>query len=324
MSATMGTLMNLAIYVALVAVGVLLGSRPFCQKRELPWLGKFQFLALMLLIAALGVKLGANEEVVTSLGSIGLSALFLTVMAMAGSLLCVLLVRKYLLKLDRWGRHHEDREEGEEKRGPAQKVDHSSTFFIVGAVVLGMAAGRFLLPPQASEACGTIIDFGLYLLLFLVGVDMGKQGGVWDSIRQAGFGVLLIPVAVVAGTFAGAVLAGLFLPMGIKDSMAASAGLGWYSLAPTLLEKYSLSVSAVSFLSNVMREIFSILLVPVIARRIGYVEAVAPCGATAMDTLLPMVVSSTSERITVYSFVSGVVLSLAVPVLVSAVVALPL
>lgn len=319
----MGTLVNLAIYVGLVVVGAVIGSRPAIREKDLPWLGKFQFLALIILILALGVKLGANDEVVSSLGSIGLSALLLTVLAIAGSILCVTLLRRFVLKLDRRGLPASAQVQEEERAGTAEKADNSSTFLIVGAVVVGMLAGRFLLPPAASEACGPVIDFGLYLLLFLVGVDMGKQGGVWDSIRQAGFGVLLVPVSVIIGTFAGAAVAGLLLPIGVKDAVAASAGFGWYSLAPTLLESYSLSVSAVAFLSNVMREIFSILLVPVIARRLGYVEAVAPCGATAMDTLLPMVVGATSERITIYSFVSGVILSLSVPVLVSTIVALP-
>ena len=78
-----------------------------------------------------------------------------------------------------------------------------------------------------------------------------------------------------------------------------------------------------AFLSNVMREIFSILLVPVVARKIGYVECTALAGATAMDTLLPVVVGATHERITIYSFVSGVILSLAVPVMIPMIIALP-
>ena len=105
--------------------------------------------------------------------------------------------------------------------------------------------------------------------------------------------------------------------------MAASAGFGWYSLAPMLLADYSPSVSAVAFLSNVMREVFAIVLIPILARRVGYLECVGVAGATAMDTVLPVVVRATDERIAIYSFVSGVVLSFAVPVVVPAVVALP-
>ena len=55
---------------------------------------------------------------------------------------------------------------------------------------------------------------------------------------------------------------------------------------------------------------------------IGYVECVALPGAAAMDTVLPVVVGATHERITIYSFTSGVLLSLAVPVAVSGIIAL--
>ena len=43
-----------------------------------------------------------------------------------------------------------------------------------------------------------------------------------------------------------------------------------------------------------------------------------------MDSLLPVVVGATHERVTIYSFVSGVVLSLAVPIIIPLIVALPL
>ena len=48
-----------------------------------------------------------------------------------------------------------------------------------------------------------------------------------------------------------------------------------------------------------------------------------PFVSAAMDTVLPVVVGATHERITIYSFTSGVVLSLAVPILVPAIVAIP-
>ena len=236
MGTTLSTLSNLAIYIGLVVVGAFLGSRKALRSRPLAWVGKLQFAALMILIVTLGINLGANDEVVSSLGQIGLAALVITVLAMAGSLLCLTLLA---------------------------------------------------------------------------------------DIKTAGFQVLLVPVAVCAGSLAFAALAGLFLPLGVKDSMAAASGLGWYSLAPTLLAPYSLSVSAVAFLSNVMREIFAIITIPIVAKYVGYVECASLPGAAAMDTVLPVVVGATHERITIYSFTSGVVLSLAVPLLVPAIVALP-
>ena len=188
--------------------------------------------------------------------------------------------------------------------------------WIVGAVLCGIAAGYFILPPWVAEHCGTFITVGLCLILFLVGVDMGRQGGVLEDIKAAGLKVLLIPVAVAAGSLAFAALASLLRPLSPRETMAAAAGLGWYSLAPMLLSSWSATLSAVAFLANVMREVLSILLIPLVAKRLGFIECVALPGAAAMDTVLPVVVSATHERITIYSFVSGVILSFAVPVLV--------
>ena len=322
MGTTLSTLSNLAIYIALVAAGAVIGSRPAVRSRPLPWLGRLQFVALMILIVSLGVKLGANDEVISSLGQIGLAALLITVAAMGGSLLALFLLRQFVLKLDRYGVALGGKEAQEQAAQGGGKADNSLTKWIVIAVALGMLAGYFLIPDSIVAYCGAVIDFGLYLLLFLVGMDMGKQGTMLADIKAAGLKVLLVPVAVGAGTLLAAGAVGLFLPMGVKDAIAASAGFGWYSLAPTLLAPYSLSVSAVAFLSNVMREIFSIIAIPFVAKYIGYVECASLPGAAAMDTVLPVVVGATHERVTIYSFTSGVILSLAVPILVPAIVAL--
>ena len=323
MNTTLSTLSSLAIYIALVVVGAIIGSHRQVRSRPLVWLGKLQFVALMILIVTLGVNLGANDEVIASLGQIGLAALVITLFAMAGSLLFLTLLRRFVLRLDHVGLPRGSAQTGQEEKHSAGKADNALTKWIVIAVVLGMLAGRFVLPSAVTAHCGSVITFGLYLLLFLVGMDMGRQGTFLSDVKAAGFQVLLVPVAVGVGSLAFAALAGLLLPLGVKDSMAAAAGLGWYSLAPTLLAPCSLSVSAVSFLSNVMREIFAIVSIPFVAKYVGYVECASLPGAAAMDTVLPVVVGATHERITIYSFTSGVVLSLAVPLLVPAIVALP-
>lgn len=323
MNTALGTLWNLAGCITAVALGIFLASRPGMRTRPLAWLGKLQLTALMILIVSLGVKLGADDEVIASLGQIGWTAFLITAAAMAGSVLALWLLRRFILRLDRRGLPVGSAATAETTSSDSsQKADNSLTKWIVAAVVLGMLAGYFLVPDAIVAYCGQVIDLGLYLLLFLVGVDMGLQGTVVSDIKTAGFKVLLIPVVVAAGSLGAAALVGLVLEIGPKDAMAVSAGLGWYSLAPSLLAPYSLPVSAVCFLSNVMREVFSILAIPLVARRIGFVESVALPGAAAMDTVLPVVVGATHERITIYSFTSGVILSLAVPLLVSAVMAL--
>ena len=207
-----------------------------------------------------------------------------------------------MLKLDHYGLPRGSEAAREEEAHHGGKADNSLTFLIVIAVVLGMLAGRFVLPAAVTAHCGTVISFGLYLLLFMVGMDMGKQGTLLADIKTAGFQVLLVPVAVCAGSLAFAALAGLFLPLGVK-------GLHGRRLRPGLVlpgpppcwPPTPLSVSAVAFLSNVMREIFAIITIPIVAKYVGYVECASLPGAAAMDTVLPVVVGATHERITIYS-----------------------
>ena len=100
---------SLLLYIGMLALGILVGSRGSVRSRTLPWLGRLQFVALIVLIAILGVEIGADDKVISSLGEIGLSALVITVFALAGSLLAVTLVRR-LLGLDRQGRTVSQRE----------------------------------------------------------------------------------------------------------------------------------------------------------------------------------------------------------------------
>lgn len=198
---------------------------------------------------------------------------------------------------------------------------------IAAAVVAGMVAGRFLAPQVEVfqwivDSSGTLITVGLCVLLFFVGLDMGKDGTVFSDMKKAGWRILLFPFAGMAGTLLFAVAVSFLLPYSVKEVAAMAAGFGWYSLAPILLADYSPIISAICFLANVMRELLAILLVPLVAKRLGYIESVGLAGAAAMDTCLPVTVRCTHERIAVYSVCSGVITSLAVPVVVPLIIGL--
>lgn len=314
MGNTASTLLTVAGYFLLVALGAVLGSRRAVRSHPVPWLSPLQTVLLLAIILALGIQLGANEEVAASLYTIGISALVIAVSAMTGSILLLLCLRIFVLHLDRIALPVGTKQEQPSAEDPP--ADGSLTGMITAAVILGFVLGRWLLPAEAAPLCARIVSLGLDAMLLLVGLDLGRQGETVSSIRSAGIGALLIPAAVVLGSLLFGALAGSFLPFLPRETAAAAAGMGWYSLAPTLLAPYSLKLSAVAFLANVLREILSILLIPTIARRLGYLECVSAAGATAMDTVLPVIVRATSRRMTVYAFASGLICSLLVPLLV--------
>lgn len=188
---------------------------------------------------------------------------------------------------------------------------------IVISVIGGILAGYFFLPDWFIDLSGNVLIVGLCVLLFFVGMDIGREGTVVENFKKAGWRILVFPFMIILGTMLGSLAGALILPsLGIRDALAIGSGFGWYTLAPVMLSKYSTYVSALSFMHNVMRELFGILLIPIVAKKIGYIETVALPGAAAMDVCLPIVEKATRGDIAVYSFLSGVVLSIAVPVLV--------
>ena len=77
------------------------------------------------------------------------------------------------------------------------------------------------------------------------------------------------------GTLLGGTVYAALSPMTLREGLAISAGFGWYTMAPSVIASAGHTIaSAVSFLHNVLREMLGIILLPVIAGKIGYIEAI--------------------------------------------------
>lgn len=187
---------------------------------------------------------------------------------------------------------------------------------ILVVLVVGIGAGYFM-PTDLSALIDHASSYMLMLLLFSVGIDMGLNKEVFNRIKELGFKILLIPFGVVVGSLCGGVAAALLTQLSIKAGLAVSAGLGWYSLSGILITEAGNPVGGtIAFLSNVFREMLTFIIVPFVASHLNYYCAIAPAGATAMDTTLGIISKNTNSTIAVLSFVSGVICTLLVPVLV--------
>ena len=190
------------------------------------------------------------------------------------------------------------------------------SFAILIVLVLGIGAGYFM-PADLSAFIDSASSYMLLILLFSVGIDMGLNKEVFTRIKELGFKILLIPFGVVVGSLCGDVLTALFVKLSIKEGLAISAGLGWYSLSGILITEAGNPVGGtIAFLANVFREMLTFIVVPFVASHLNYYCAIAPAGATAMDTTLGIISKNTNGTIAVLSFVSGVICTLLVPVLV--------
>ncbi|MBQ7757905.1 lysine exporter LysO family protein [Anaerotignum sp.] len=187
---------------------------------------------------------------------------------------------------------------------------------ILVVLVLGIGAG-FVMPENISAFIDSASSYMLLILLFSVGIDMGLNKEVFTRIKELGFKILLIPFGVVVGSLCGGAFTAFLTNLPVKDGLAISAGLGWYSLSGILITEAGNPVGGtISFLANVFREMLTFIIVPFIASHLNYYCAIAPAGATAMDTTLGIISRNTNATVAVLSFVSGVICTLLVPMLV--------
>lgn len=323
---------DLILYLCMAAIGYVIGVFMRKQREKLWWTGKVQMFSITLLVVAMGSRMGANDEVIKNLHSIGFYALIITIFVLVFSVGGIFFTRK-LMGIDRYGRlfNKNIKEEGTAKKEEvmngsqekaSKKID-TMTVIIVVAVFVGMGIGYFVVNKVFDDfetfnnAAGMGIKIGLCILLAFVGLDLGLDESVKDNFRKVGFRVIAFPIVTGISTLAGATVCSLFLPINVKEALCIGAGYGWYSLAPgIILEHGMVTVSAISFMHNVLRELLAILFIPTVAKKIGFIETTSMPGAAAMDVCLPIIEKSTGSTIAIYSFISGLVLSLAVPFVV--------
>lgn len=316
---------DLVLYVGITVIGYLAGAIIRRMGKKADWASPALTCVATVVVFTMGLRIGANDEVVSNLNVVGLQALILVISALVGTTLCLTVVRR-IMGMNRFGVVGEQ-EAGEGSRTEAKaeggaKVD-KMTIFIVCAVTLGIALGYANLRSGAigfeelNAGASVVVRVGLCTLLALIGIDLGVEGTVIGSIRNAGLRVLAIPFTVIAGTLLGVAACSIFLPLSLKECLIVGSGFGWYSLAPSIIMDHGMvMVSAISFMHNVLRELLSIITIPIVARHVGYIECCGLGGAAAMDVCLPIVERSSNGATAVYSFMSGLVLTIVVPILV--------
>lgn len=187
---------------------------------------------------------------------------------------------------------------------------------ILAVLAGGILAGLFVMPESVYSNTGLLLDIGLCLLLFFVGIDLGSNKELFKNLKLVGFKVLAVPAATILGSLVGGVLCSLIFKLDIFGSLAIASGMSWYTLSAIIITPISAELGTIAFLTNVFREIIAFVFIPIIAKRIGYLETIAAGAAISMDTGLPIITKNTSQEVALISFISGVIISLSVTVLV--------
>ncbi len=192
-----------------------------------------------------------------------------------------------------------------------------NSLIILLLFALGVVIGGVKLPDLFVQ--NDISTWVLYALMFLVGISIGGDEEVFVVLKKMNLRIILIPVSVIVGSLAGAALISFFLEgIPVKEAMAVGSGFGYYSLSSIYITQLrGETLGTIALLSNVMREIFTLICAPLLVRYFGKTAPIAAGGATAMDTTLPVITLYSGKEYAIFAVFSGIVLTVAVPFLIT-------
>lgn len=191
------------------------------------------------------------------------------------------------------------------------------TLSIIVSVVTGILGGYFFIPESFIPYIDTLIDSALYLLIFCVGIDIGLNKHIFKDLKKHSLIILIVPTSIIAGSLIGGLIGGYIFHIPQNLSLAISSGFGWYSLSGIILTQLdSPEIGTIAFLTNIFRELITVVSIPFIAKYLNDYTAIAPAGATSMDSTLPIISKYTNPETVVIAFINGILLSGLVPVLV--------
>lgn len=295
-----------AVIIGGIATGRLLIGR------RLAFVPRLITVIIWALLFLLGVEVGSDPAVVGSLATLGGAALAIFALSVAGSIFAAWLL---------W-RRIRGRAVPADDGEAAADVPVSAWSALCGSLVIvaffvaGCVVGLFA---PFDLAGSRVSAYVLYALMFCVGITLGNDRTLAGRVRRLDPRLALLPIATAVGTLAGAALAApLLAEWSLTDSLAVGAGFGYYSLSSIFIADFrGPELATIALLCNVVREIFTLLAAPLVARWCGPLAAVSIGGATTFDTTLPIITQAAGRPYAVVSVFHGCVLDFSVPFLVT-------
>lgn len=192
------------------------------------------------------------------------------------------------------------------------------SLIIVGFFALGCLCGLFQVIPFDLTS-SNISFYALCALMFSVGISIGNDPQTLKNFRSLNPRLIFLPIMTILGTLSAAALVSLLLPhRSAAECMAVGSGFGYYSLSSIFITEYKgPELGTIALLSNITREILTLLGAPLLVRWFGNLAPISAGGATTMDTTLPIITRCAGQQFVVVSIFHGFVVDFSVPFLVT-------
>lgn len=200
------------------------------------------------------------------------------------------------------------------------------SLIVVAFFVLGLFVGHSDCLP--SWFMGSQTSFvALCALLLFVGMGIGLNPNMMRDIKSLSPRLALLPLVTILGSWMGAVVAyvvmssdlcTLFQQRSLTSCLAVDSGFAYYSLSSIFITEYrGAELGTIALLANIVREMITLLLAPMLAKRFGPLAPITAGGATTMDTTLPIIAQASGQKYVALSIYHGFVTDFSVPFLVT-------
>lgn len=312
--------MNVYVPFICLALGAAINWKGL-PKPVLTWFDRLMNLALVVLMAVIGMNIGTSEEVMGNLGRIGASCLLISLAAIWCSVGLVVLCEKTVMPLEKIRLQMAAESAGTmQSVGSAEAADDENSGFsplvlvMPGFILAGILTGWLLFGGQKAAWLDTVLTVSLIFLYTGVGVSLASNKSVFGYIRKLGLRILFLPLAIFLGCMLGGFLAGLVLGVPTAWAVTSASGMGYYSLTGAFMtETWGIEAGAYGFIVNVSRDVFTVLQLPVLIR-ISKGSPIAGGAAGCMDTMLVPVSRYVGPELSLVALISGTILTFVVPV----------
>ena len=200
------------------------------------------------------------------------------------------------------------------------------SLIVVAFFVLGLFVGHSSCLPSWFMSSQTSF-VALCALLLFVGMGIGLNPNMMRDIKSLSPRLALLPLVTILGSWMGAVVAyvvmssdlcTLFQQRSLTSCLAVDSGFAYYSLSSIFITEYrGAELGTIALLANIVREMITLLLAPMLAKRFGPLAPITAGGATTMDTTLPIIAQASGQRYVALSIYHGFVTDFSVPFLVT-------
>ncbi len=268
--------------------------------------------ALVFLMVTIGANVGINDDVMNNLNTIGLNCALICLLAISFSVFFCYIVEKKLIDFDKISKKLNKDNIKEEKK--QSKID-PILIIIPFSIILGVGLGYYFIPSGYAHILNYCLIVFLIFLYTSVGIGMGSNIGVFKFIKAIGLKIVYLIIAIYIGSITGGAVASLITGVPLKYAVISASGLGYYSLTgATMMHFYGAEAGVYGFMVNVMRDLFTVILIPIFMR-ISPSAAMASGAGGNMDTLLVPVTKAVGKELGVIALAIGIIITILVPII---------